>query len=70
MPQFTRIYLGKDAWCRCGCGGDYAEAGTRAFEVRRKRVDRLLAAGHPAQRGPNYVNLSLDNDRALCAYTD
>lgn len=70
LEKATRIYLGSDIGCRCGCRGNYAEKGTRTFDGRIKRAQEAMAAGAETSAGPNYLNISLPNDRVLCAYFD
>lgn len=36
--SIKKVYYGRDHHCRCGCGGDYFEAGTDRF---KKELDKL-----------------------------
>lgn len=74
-PAFTRVYSGQDRVCRCGCKGTYAEAGTKLFTTRLKKLERMM---EQAKTDPtieiddcgDYLNVSYGNDRALTAYRD
>jgi len=44
MENVTRTYNGQDG-CSCGCGGTYADAGTRAAKLRLNYINRNL--GNP-----------------------
>jgi hypothetical protein len=70
LANVTRIYVGQDRVCRCGCKGTYAEAGTPLFTRRLRQMERLLNNGAERIVGATYLNLSYGNDRALCAYYD
>ena len=64
------IYRGRDAACRCGCKGTYVVKGTRAFAQRQKQMVELVRGGAKVDGDGTYANISLDNDRALCAYVE
>ena len=68
----TRIYLGKDKVCRCGCRGDYVERGESKFDSRLKRFARMWAGYSPLKDdvSDTYLNVSYGQDRALTAYFD
>lgn len=74
--EVTQIYLGRDKICRCGCAGTYAVRGTRAFDTRLKRFAKMWVDYTPRMDknaedvGPNYMNISFGNDRALTVYFD
>jgi hypothetical protein len=68
----TRIYLGADNACRCGCKGDYQDRGDPLFEKRVKRFAKMWETYQPGDDdlGGFYLNLSYGNDRALTVYFD
>jgi hypothetical protein len=41
MEEVTKTYNGKDG-CACGCGGTYAEAGTKAAQRRLNFINKNL----------------------------
>ncbi len=69
----TRIYLGKDRHCRCGCGGEYVERGEPGFDRRLKRFNKMLCdsinQGNIEFMG-DYTNISYGNNRAMTVYFD
>src|SRR5574337_1797728 len=73
----TKIYLGQDKVCRCGCRGTYATPSDgKLFTSRLKRYEKMVhdALEHPEKYDINfdsdYTNISYGNDRALCVYFD
>ena len=68
----TRVYLGQDRACRCGCKGSYAERGTPAFDKRLKRFARMWASYTPSRDDvdTSFLNLSYGENRALTVYFD
>jgi hypothetical protein len=68
----TRVYLGQDRVCRCGCKGEYAERGEPKFERRVKRFATMWASYSPSKddQGSNYLNVSYGENRALTVYFD
>ena len=68
----TRIYLGRDDVCRCGCHGEYVERGEPKFDMRLRRFAKKLEGYEPGKDdvGDNYLNVSYGNDRAMTAYFD
>ena len=64
----TRVYYGTDHACRCGCKGSYAEAGTKLFTSRLKKIQKL--ENITPEDGGTYVNYSLDNNKAFTVYFD
>lgn len=69
LSKATKIYLGADQACRCGCKGSYAEKGTRAFDTRLRRMQRM-SCETVGDLDDSYFNVSLENNRALAAYFD
>lgn len=74
--KITKIYMGRDRICRCGCAGEYVDRGEPMFE---KRVERFMKMAqtynfkdnrYQNDIGPNYVNISYGRDRALTIYFD
>ena len=71
----TRIYLGQDRVCRCGCKGEYVQRGEPRFDRRVKRFARMWASYAPtdddvATGRHGYLNISYGEDRALTVYFD
>jgi hypothetical protein len=68
----TRVYLGQDRACRCGCRGEYVERGDAKFSKRVQRFARMWASYTPSKDDvdTNYMNLSYGENRALTVYFD
>ena len=68
--KVTKVYLGKDRHCRCGCGGEYVTRGEAKFESRLKSFGRKLAQCTPddVDVDSTYINVSYGNNRALTVY--
>jgi len=66
----TRIYLGQDRICRCGCKGSYVERGEPLFDKRIKRFAKMWSTYTPGQHDvyTDYMNVSYGNDRAMTVY--
>ncbi len=69
----TKVYVGADRACRCGCRGSYASvADGKIFSTRVKRFMSLLAKADAADvedDGDN-INISYGNNRAMTVYFD
>jgi len=73
MEKITKIYLGRDKVCRCGCAGEYTYPGEPKFEKRVKRFLKKWESYSPSKDDVCegvYMNLSYGQDRALTAYFD
>lgn len=73
MEKITKIYLGRDRICRCGCAGEYVEPGDPKFEKRAKRFMKMWENYTPDKDDVCegvYKNISYGHDRALTAYFD
>jgi len=70
--KVTKIYLGKDRHCRCGCGGEYVNRGEPMFDKRLKRFESMWADYKVGDddEGSNYLNVSYGKNRALTVYFD
>lgn len=74
--KITRIYMGRDRICRCGCAGEYVDRGEPMFEKRVQRFMKMAQTykfkddQYQNDIGPNYVNISYGRDRALTIYFD
>lgn len=74
--SITKIYYGRDSGCRCGCHGRYVAKGERSFDLYLKKFTEELAAADEsmvdADKGSmsTYINVSLPNNKARCAYFD
>lgn len=70
--KVTKIYLGKDRYCRCGCGGAYVDRGEPMFEKRLQRFAKMWCEYTPdvADVNDTYLNISYGDNRALTVYFD
>lgn len=70
----TKVYLGKDRWCRCGCGGEYVYPDNPKFEKRLKRFMKMWESYDPTDIDgsgkDNFRNVSFGKNRALTIYFD
>ena len=77
----TKIYVGGDRVCRCGCAGNYYARGTEKFDKALKRFARLWPKYEIGKYdvGDNYLNIRTSNPerveptakgRALTVYFD
>lgn len=67
--RITKIYVGQDHCCRCGCRGRYHEGD----EITRRNIAhavRILALGGKCEidEGCPYVNIPYGDDRAITIY--
>lgn len=79
ISKITKIYMGRDRICRCGCAGEYVERGEPLFESRVSRFMKMAETYNFEEhvtdqgfldKGPNYMNISYGKDRALTVYFD
>jgi hypothetical protein len=69
--KVTKIYIGKDNHCRCGCGGEYVRRGDPKFN---RRINAFIKKFWEYQTKPEdisigeFVNVSYGNNRALTVY--
>jgi hypothetical protein len=72
FSKVTKVYMGKDAHCRCGCGGEYVYRGQPFFEKRLARFAKKLSDYTPSKFDVDstYANVSYGNNRALTVYFD
>ena len=79
ISKITKIYMGRDRTCRCGCAGEYLEPNDKLFSKRVKRFMAMAATYNFEEhvtdqgfldKGPNYMNISYGQDRALTIYFD
>ena len=78
--EITKIYVGGDRVCRCGCAGKYFNKGEEGFESRAKRFLKKWADYNltdPNDVGSNYANITTAErrgpngiGRAITAYFD
>ena len=70
--KVTKIYLGRDRVCRCGCAGEYVNRGEPMFDKRLKRFAKMLCEYVPEKDDvfDNYFNISYGQNRALTVYFD
>lgn len=82
LDQVSKIYLGQDNVCRCGCRGDYVtttyskyirnydNVDNKLANRRLKQAQRLVRDGAKVVYKDTYINVSYGNDRAITLYTD
>jgi len=80
LSQISQTYIGKDAHCRCGCGGEYTSTSyhvaprspvnDQLSESRLTRAKRLIKKGNRYEIGSNNINISTGQNRALTLYFD
>ena len=80
ISNISQVYLGKDRYCRCGCGGTYtattfmknprSEVNDSLVQKRLKRAKKLVLEGAEVGYGNTYVNITTGNNRALTFYFD
>lgn len=76
--KVTKIYMGRDRVCRCGCAGEYVSRGKQGhlaekFDKRVARFAKMWAEYIPDPKddiGDNYLNISYGKNRALTVYFD
>lgn len=77
--EITKVYVGGDRVCRCGCAGDYFYKGEPGFDRRVKRFMKLWADYAPFVNdvGDDYRNITTaeprgpnGTGRAITAYID
>lgn len=74
--KVTKIYLGKDRHCRCGCGGEYVERDHPMFAKRLKRFQSMWSKYEPnldqdvTDVDDSYLNISYATNSALTVYFD
>lgn len=70
----TKIYIGRDKVCRCGCAGSYVRSDEESslFKIRLNRFVKMLSSYTPSvgDIGTNFLNISYGNDRAMTVYFD
>lgn len=68
----TKIYMGKDRACRCGCAGTYTYPNSPLFAKRVARFQYMWDDYVPTvdDMDDSYVNLSYGKNRALTVYFD
>ena len=80
LSQISQTYIGKDAHCRCGCGGEYTSTSyhvaprspvnDQLSESRLNRAKRLIKKGNRYEIGSNHINIPTGRNRALTLYFD
>jgi hypothetical protein len=80
LNQISQVYLGKNHYCRCGCGGSYtatsfmdeprSDINDKLVEKRLKKAKALILKGVDVEYGKEYVNIETRNNRALTFYFD
>ena len=82
LDKVSKIYLGRDRVCRCGCAGDYVTTtytkGIRSYDNvddklakrRLRQAQKHALEGAKVEYHDTYINVSYGNDRAITLYTD
>lgn len=76
MQPITKIYVGKDKACRCGCKGDYFYPDDQEFESLVEEFQKkwkLYNARGKVQKDDideSYYNISYSDGTAMTAYFD
>ena len=73
IKPVTRVYVGKDNCCRCGCKGNYHEQGSvgfvravnRAFKLLEEKGDSIID-----DQCETYMNIITGDDRCIVLYFD
>lgn len=71
--KVTKIYLGEDWACRCGCKGEYVERGEPMFDKRLQRFVKMWCEYDADPRfdvTDTYLNISYGKNRAMTVYFD
>jgi hypothetical protein len=66
-----QVYVGRNQGCRCGCGGNYHDAGSAGLKASLTRLARMLGAGEATWDGDtdsSYTNFSYGDNRAVTIY--
>mgnify|MGYP003705167001 FL=1 len=74
--KVTKIYLGADRACRCGCKGEYLAKGEEGFEKRVKRFANMWKKYTPEKDDVYFnhkdeienINISYGQNRAMTIY--
>lgn len=61
----TRVYVGANNACRCGCKGVYHEPGSVGF---KRALNKARKLGYSDDAGAGYVNFPYGNNRAITLY--
>lgn len=67
LPEVTRVYVGADNACRCGCKGVYHEPGSVGFKRALNKARKLELADGVCG---SYANFPYGNNRAITLYFD
>lgn len=71
FSKATKVYVGADNACRCGCKGNYSEPGSVAFKRAISKAKKLQESGtFESDICDVYANFSYGNNRAVCVYFD
>ena len=67
LPEVTRVYVGADNACRCGCKGVYHEPGSVGFKRALSKARKL---GSSDDVNATCANFPYGNNRAITLYFD
>lgn len=75
MQEITKIYMGKDRVCRCGCAGNYYTkddpvfpALVERFQKAWKRYEKAGKVKEHDKYDGDYYNISYAGNKAMTAY--
>lgn len=67
LPEISRIYVGANNACRCGCKGAYHEPGSAGF---KRALNKAIKLGLADDVCESYINFPYGNNRAVTLYFD
>jgi len=65
LSKISRIYVGADNACRCGCKGTYHEPGSMGF---KRALNKARKLGFADRVTASYINFPYGNNRAITLY--
>lgn len=74
FDDITKVYRGKDNYCRCGCGGNYYYKGEKGFTRAVNQMFKLNLESEFDEKWPDFINMPYDDSiregKALTCYFD
>lgn len=76
VDKITKIYHGKNSWCRCGCGGKYFSKGDKGFTRALNAIlnNKFEVGTYEAiDTQSTYINIPEGEDyqnKCYCVYFD
>lgn len=69
LESATKIYIGKDRCCRCGCEGRYYTPTQKAYKSKVEEAKFALSnPDNVIEDSSTYVNISLFDNKAITFY--